>query len=62
MRDRNYAFNTISMLGDTYHAICRAFRNKWSWSPLDIDDMDILRVLKIFDELKEDEEKNGNQN
>ena len=58
---RDSAWDTLESLGKMYHLYCRAFRNKWKWSPESVDRLPIDRILRIFNELQEDTEKNPNQ-
>ncbi|WP_210416278.1 hypothetical protein, partial [Leptospira idonii] len=51
------AWEFLGYAVDRYHSICRAFRNKWNWSPDIVDKILLKRVEKIFSELLEDVER-----
>jgi hypothetical protein len=51
---REYAWETLGTLAKIYGQICRLFRNKYRWSPLIVDKIDLNRILKIYDETIED--------
>jgi len=51
------AWDTLEIVAKKYHAMYRAFRNKYKWPPQIVDELDINRILRIFNELVEDAEK-----
>lgn len=44
-------------MSDSYHARYRILRNRYKWSPDVVDNMDLGRIWRIFDETMEDNEK-----
>jgi hypothetical protein len=54
---KDYSWNLLENIGETYHNICRGFRNKWNWHPEQCDILSIPRITRIYNELLEDIEK-----
>lgn len=50
-------WETLEKIGDYYHNIYRALRNKYKWSPSEVDKLPLDRILRIFDETIEDHQK-----
>jgi hypothetical protein len=48
-------YESLRVISEQYSVICRSFRNKWSWSPREIDDLTIARICRIYKELEEDD-------
>lgn len=56
-----YAWNFLENIGIHYHHICRQLRNIYHWAPSVIDEIEITRLFKIFEETKEDNKKEKNE-
>jgi len=57
MKRKEWAWETLKVLSDSYHARYRILRNRYKWSPDVVDNMDLGRIWRIFDETIEDNEK-----
>jgi hypothetical protein len=51
------AWETLEIVGKSYHSMYRNFRKAYKWAPEVVDKLDIRRILRIHEELVEDSQK-----
>jgi len=56
---REYAWETLLIIGETYHSICRLFRKKYKWDPIMVDSLTLQRIWRIYEEIIEDKEESS---
>lgn len=56
-----YSWRYLEDVGEYYHGICRVLRNKFRWSVLDVDNLPLKRVLRIYRETEEDLEETARE-
>ena len=59
LRSEN-AWDLLGRLALVYTQVSRGLRNRFSWSPSVIDDIEVHRLCQIFEEAVEDSKKENN--
>jgi hypothetical protein len=57
VKRKEYVWDTLSAVCESYHIINRSFRNSFKWFPEAIDKLEMKRINRIYKELEEDHKK-----
>jgi hypothetical protein len=58
MKRWDFSWSILELLEEYYDIICSYLRRSFKWSPSEMDNMPLKRLLKIYDETIEEDEKN----
>ena len=51
------AWDHLIGLAEAYHLMCRVFRNVYKWPPQVIDEIEVWKLIRIYEETKEDQKE-----
>jgi hypothetical protein len=58
MKRWDFSWDVLELLEEYYEGMCSYLRRSFKWSPSEMDDMPLKRLLKIYDETVEEDERN----
>ena len=51
----------LKYVGDGYHAMYRGLRTLYKWSPIIVDQIEVKRLVRIYNEAIEDNKEDGDR-
>ncbi len=56
-----YVWELLKTIGVRYNNICRSLRNIYKWTPQTIDDIEVVKLIQIYEETVEDNKNDKEQ-